>query len=864
VFRYLLPKQIPPYLSASFVCKNIRDIFRTTLIRMKKTLLTTFALALVLLKTQAQAPAKLSAADIQLSLNKLNTVGNALYFAAHPDDENTRFIAYLSNEKLLNTAYISLTRGDGGQNLIGTEIREQLGIIRTQELLQARRVDGGKQFFSRANDFGYSKNPQETFTIWDKEQVLADAVWTIRKFRPDLIITRFSPEPYNTHGHHTASAQIAVEASAAAADPKRFPEQLKWVQPWQTKRVIWNTSWWFFESETKFKKDDFISLEVGQYNALLGKSYGEIAAESRSMHKSQGFGSSGTRGNTTEYLQFLSGLPLSEKKDIFEGIDFTWKRVPESAKLSALLQKIAKEFNPQQPAASVEALLKARKMLQAMPENHFKAQKLSEIQRVIKACLGLYMEVTSKEYAVTPSENLQLSVEIINRSALPLQVNKLEYLFNGKDTTMQVLAENNKPLLLRTKQNLPAQTPYTQPYWLQKQGTPGMFTVENQELIGVPENAPAAQVRVSWQVNGELFTEELPVVFKKADPVKGEIYRPLEVTPPVFLNISEKVYVFGGANQASSKTVQIKVKAGVAKLEGTLKPEVPQGWNIQPAEQNFSLSQKGEEKILTFNLQSPAQSSEGKIVAVATVNGKQYSQGLVSINYDHIPTQTLFPEASAKIVKTDLQRKGENIGYIAGAGDEIPSALAQVGYKVTTIGAEQSITAANLSRFDAVVIGVRAYNTQERLKFAQAELMEYVKAGGTVLVQYNTDGRLVTKDIGPHPFQISDDRVTVEQAEVRILKPEHKALNYPNKITSKDFDGWVQERGLYFPDQWDKNYEALLSCHDPNETPKDGGLLVAQHGKGYFVYTGYSWFRQLPAGVSGAYRIFANLMSLGK
>lgn len=830
---------------------------------MKKTLITTFALAFALFDAQAQAPRKNTAADIQLALNKLNVVGNALYFAAHPDDENTRFIAYLSNEKLLNTAYLSLTRGDGGQNLIGTEIREQLGIIRTQELLQARRTDGGHQYFSRANDFGFSKNPEETFTIWDREKVLADAVWTIRKFRPDVIITRFSPEPMNTHGHHTASAQIAVEAVEAAADAKRFPEQLNTVETWQVKRVLWNTSWWFFESESKFKKDDFISLEVGQYNALLGKSYGEIAAESRSMHKSQGFGSSGSRGSTIEYLQVLKGTPLTGK-DIFEGIDFTWKRVAGAEKVAALLQKTAADFKIQNPSASVPALLQARKLLTALPESVYKKQKLAEIQQVVKACLGLFTEISAKEYALTPAENLVLSAEIINRSNVPVKVNKITYLFNGKDSLLQISAENNKSVTFRTRQLLPEQTPYSQPYWLTQAGTQGMFTVSQQALIGLPENPAAASVNLEWQVADEVFTETLPVVFKKTDPVKGEIYRPLEVTPPVFINIVDKVYVFGNEKKNNAKSVQITVKAGIAKLSGVLRPEVPTGWTISPSEQSFALTQKGEEKQFSFELTPPTNNSEGTLKASALVNGKTYSQGIITIQYDHIPAQTLFPEATAKLVKADLQRKGENIGYIAGAGDEIPAALRQVGYKVTLIEASQSITAANLSKFDAVVIGIRAYNTQDRLKFAQTELMTYVQNGGTVVVQYNTDGRLVTKDIGPYPFQISDDRVTVEQAEVRILKPDHKALNSPNKITAKDFEGWVQERGLYFPDQWDKQYEALLSANDPKESPKDGGLLVAKHGKGYFVYTGYSWFRQLPAGVSGAYRIFANLMSLGK
>ncbi len=805
-------------------------------------------------------PAKPTSAKLYQDIRKLNVLGSVLYIAAHPDDENTRLIAYLANEELYNTGYLSVTRGDGGQNLIGPQIREDLGIIRTQELLQARRTDGGQQFFTRANDFGFSKNPQETFTIWEKEQVLADMVWVIRKFRPDVLITRFSPLPSGTHGHHTASAILAGEAFEAAGDKKRFPEQLKQVEVWQPKRLVWNTGVWSFRSEEEFEAygAQLLKLDVGKFNPLLGKSYPEIAAESRSMHKSQGFGASSSRSSAIEYMEHTKGSKA--QKDLFEGINTSWSRVKGGDKIARLFQRAADSFKAENPAAAVPALLVARTELQKLPDSYWKQVKLQELEQVIKHALGLYLEVTASDFAVAPGEAVRLQVEAVNRSAVPVSLQAITIDLTNKDTTLAVPLEKNKALMLPLAAKVPASVPYSQPYWLRKPGSLGMFAIEGQQEVGLPENRPVAPVVFSVLVAGQPISYTVPVVHKRTDPVDGEIYRPFEITPPVFLNIAEKVYMF--ADQAP-KQVQVLVKSGKSNVNGNVALSLPQGWRVEPASLPVNLKAKGAEQAAKFMVYPPQGQQEVTLKAVATVDGKTYSQGLNVIQYSHIPAQTTFPEAAAKAVKLELQKRGDKVGYVMGAGDELPANLQQIGYEVTILK-DEDMKPETLGQFDAIVLGVRAYNTIDRLRHHQPLLLDYVKEGGNLIVQYNTSSGLVTPDIAPFPLQISRERVAVEQAEVRMLKPEHPVLNIPNRITSKDFEGWVQERGLYFPNEWGNEFEAILSSNDPGEPARDGGLLVAAYGKGNYIYTGYSWFRQLPAGVPGAYRLFANLISLGK
>jgi len=829
---------------------------------MKRIVYSLSFLSLFLLGSEAysQAPEKPSASRILQDIKKLNVLGTVLYMAAHPDDENTTFIAYMANERLYNTGYLALTRGDGGQNLIGPEIRERLGIIRTQELLQARRVDGGQQFFTRANDFGFSKNPQEVFTIWNREQILADAVWVIRKFRPDVMITRFPKDARAGHGHHSVSSILAEEAFDAAADPKRFSEQLKYVQVWQPKRLFWNTSSWAFKSKEEFDKysGGLLKVDVGKYNPYIGKSYGEISAESRSMHKSQGFGSTGTRGESIEYLEYTKGSKAAA--DMFEGINTTWARVPGAANVEKLLRKAADDFNAANPAAVVPVLVSALKELKKLPDSYWKTEKSGELQKVIQEAMGLYLEVTTSDYAAAPGTAISTTAEVINRSAVPVTLKSISYAFSGKDTVLNTMLKENKGIRFTAVNTLPQSIPYSQPYWLRTEGTLGQFAIDNQEEVGLPENVSLTQVGFNLSVGGEPMTVLVPLVYKRTDPVRGEVYRPFVVTPPVFLNVAEPVYMFP---DATSREVRVLVKSGTDNVTANISLSLPAGWRAEPASVPVSLKMKDDEQNVVFTLYPSAAQQVAELKAVAVIGNKTYDKSLNVINYNHIPAQTTFPPATARIVKIDLQKKGEKIGYVMGAGDDVPQSLQQIGYDVTMLD-DKDMSLVNLRRFDAVILGIRAFNTINRLRYYRPVLMKYVEEGGNLIVQYNTDHALMVPEVGPYPISLTRDRVTDENSEVRFLKPQHPVLNTPNKITAHDFEGWVQERGLYFPGSWSPEYEAVISANDPNDPPLDGGLLVAKYGKGNYIYTGYSWFRELPAGVPGAYRLFVNLISLGK
>ncbi len=828
----------------------------------------TFLIAFLTSSLFAQAPKRWTSGDIQEGIQKLNVLGSVLYVAAHPDDENTSMISYMSNDLKVNTAYLSLTRGDGGQNLIGTEIRELLGVIRTQELLAARRIDGGKQLFSRANDFGFSKHPDETLMIWNEKEVLADAVWAIRKWKPDVIINRFDHKSAGrTHGHHTASAIIGYEAFDLAGKKSSYPEQLAHVDTWQPKRLFFNTSWWFYGSREKFAeadKSDMVNVDVGVYYPIKGKSNSEIAAESRSQHQCQGMGRAGTRGESTEYLQLLKGDMPKNEHDIFDGIDITWNRVKGGAPIGKILAEVEADFSYMNPGASVPQLVKAYNLIKALPDGHWKNIKQAEIETIIEACMGLFVEVLANDYSATAGQSIKLDIEVVNRSNVNATLKSYMIQPMNEDSTVNKVLANNATLKIKDAFSLPKKIAMTNPYWLNKKSELGMYTVEQQALRGLPETPRPIKVRFDFLVENEPISITKEVVHKKADPVKAEIYRPFEITPPVFANIQEKVYVF--ANDGA-KTVSVLVKSGQENITGKVTLARPNGWKIEPEFVDVNLGLKGEEQLVSFQLFPPANQEEGLITPIVELaDGSFHTKGATFIEYDHIPTQTIFQPEESKVVRLDIQKRGQNIGYIKGSGDEIPTSLEQIGYTVTELK-DAEIIAGKLDKYDAIIIGIRAYNTVERLKFYQPKLFDYVEKGGTMIVQYNTNRRLkIDKDkFAPYKLNLSRDRVTVEEAEVRMLVPDHSILNYPNKITAKDFDGWVQERGLYFANEWDKEkFTAVLSANDPGETPKDGGLLVARHGKGYYIYSGYSWFRELPAGVPGAYRLFTNMISIGK
>ncbi|MBF4505063.1 PIG-L family deacetylase [Flavobacterium sp. JLP] len=810
----------------------------------------------------AQQPQKPSSVEIYNQIKKLNFLGSVLYVAAHPDDENTRLISYMANEMNARTGYLSLTRGDGGQNLIGPQLRELLGVIRTQELIEARKIDGGEQFFSRANDFGFSKTPDETLQIWDKDKVLADVVWTIRKFQPDVIINRFDHRsPGTTHGHHTSSAILSVESFKLTNDPKIYPEQLKYVKPWQVKRQFFNPSWWFYGSQEKFdaaNKSKFTKLETGVYYTGIGKSNQEIAALSRSRHQSQGFGSTGARGEETEFLELINGENPKERDNLFDGIDTTWNRVKNGKPVGDLISKIITKYDFSNPSASIPDLVKAYEMIEALDDDHWKTLKATAIKNIIASCSGLYLEAVASEQETTPGSTIKLSLEAINRCSVEMQLASVTSLPDNKTTIQNSILKNNNDQKINLQIQLPNNLEYTQPYWLKEKASVGMYTVSNQENIGIPDIIREVKVVFNVKISGVEIPFERTVVYKYNDGVKGEMYNFLDIVPEVTTSILEKVLIF---KDTKSKMIPVKVRAGKDAIKGNLQLDLPKSWVVSPKQIAFSLDKKGNEQTFYFEVTPPVNPEEAVAKSIVTVDNKRFDKDQTIIDYPHITKQMVLKPAESKCIRIDLKTSGDAIGYIMGAGDEVPESLTQMGYKVTLLKPEE-ITPEKLDSFSTVITGIRAYNTVNALANKQKILFDFVKSGKNMIVQYNTYGKMVTDQIAPYPLKVSNDRVTEENAKITFLAPNHPVLNTPNKISTKDFEGWTQEQGLYYPNEYDPAFTPIISSHDKGESAKDGALLVAPYGKGYYIYTGLSFFRELPEGVAGAYRLLSNIISL--
>ena len=830
---------------------------------MQKTILTLFITVFTFSFINAQKPQTPAASEIYESLQKLNFLGSVLYIAAHPDDENTRLISYMSNQVKARTAYLSLTRGDGGQNLIGPEIRELLGVIRTQELLAARRVDGGEQRFTRANDFGFSKHPDETLDIWNKDAVLNDVVLAIRQFKPDIIINRFDHRtPGTTHGHHTSSAMLSFEAFDLAGNKLAYPNQLKNTQVWQPKRLFFNTNSWFYRSQEDFDNADkskMSTFDIGVYYPLKGMSNNEVASLASSQHLCQGFGRLMQRGSQKEYIEFLKGEPLNNKENIFEGIDTSWNRIKGGEAIGTILNAVEKNFNFTNPSSHLPQLMEAYKLLQNIEDVHWRTQKTKELKSIIEMCAGLYLEASAETPSTTLNQSVKINIEALNRSNQNIILESISQ-NDGKTIQKQIELKNNDDVSFKTDYFIAPDAAYTSPYWLNEKGTLGMYRVDDEALIGKPETPRSVIINFHLKINNTPITLSKPVIYRYSKPDKGELYRPFEIIPEASAKLEEKVIIF---SNDKAHDIRVIVKAGRDKLEGFISMSHEKNWHIYPEKQKIEIANKGEEQIVTFTVIPPKNQTEAYINPVIHTNDKTYTKELVEIDYEHIPYQTVLLPSEAKVVRLDIKKKGENIAYIAGAGDVVPESLKQIGYQVLTLEPE-AITQETLSRFDAVVVGIRAYNIVDALKFKQQILFDFVKNGGNMIVQYNTNRGLKTNELAPYSLSLSRDRVTDENSEVTILNPEHPILNYPNKITQDDFNGWTQERGLYFPDSWDSHFTPILSMHDKDETAKDGSLLVAPYGKGYYIYTGLSFFREFPAGVSGAYRLFANMLSIGK
>jgi len=765
----------------------------------------------------ASLMAQKTSADIYAQIKKMGVVGSVLYVAAHPDDENNSFLPYLTKDRMYRTAYLSLTRGDGGQNLIGKEQGVELGLIRTQELLAARAQDGAEQYFSRAYEFGFSKSSEEALTIWNHEQVLSDAVWVIRKFQPDIIIARFPPDARAGHGHHSASAIIANEAYIAAADSTKFTEQFKYgVKPWKAKRILWNT---FNFGTVNTTNSSQLNIEVGGYNATIGKSYGEIGAEARTMHKSQGEGRPRRRGTSFEFFELTGGEPATT--DIMDGVNTNWDRLQAPA-IQTAINDIVSHYQIEHPENAVPALVNLYKLIAALPNSLWRNYKLSELQTIIKEAAGIYMEASTQQQEVFPGSSLQVQLFLNQRSNASSVLEKGT--LPGKDSIFGKTLLRNQNLTWDYSFKVSNTQAISQPYWLVQAKTEGMFVVNDQMLIGKAENDPVFTATCNILIEGQRFSFTIPIQYKYVDPTKGEVYQPIVVVPTHETKYDKEVVLMNAGKS---------VKLGYQEIDHT----------------GSTVHQEVEVKLASQNL--------------PTASDQMYKR---TIQYDHIPTITYFAPATTKLVELTVKTKGTKVGYIDGAGDKLPEALIELGYQVTVLK-ENDIELSKLKTFDAIVVGIRAYNMYDFLTAQNEVLNEYIAQGGNLIVQYLKSNQVGIRKVkvGPYAFTVnSGKRVTQENVPVDFVLPTHSVLNFPNKIEKSDFDNWVQERSTYMAENVDAHFEAPLSMNDKGETPSTGSLLIAPYGKGNMVYLSLVLFRQLPAGNPGAYKILANLISLPK
>ncbi|UAJ14839.1 PIG-L family deacetylase [Aquirufa lenticrescens] len=798
-----------------------------------------------------------TSAQLGEDLQKLRVLGSVLHVAAHPDDESTHMLTWFAQQQHWETNYFACTRGDGGQNLIGDEQGVPLGLIRTQELLAARRIDGANQYFSRAFDFGFSKSTDEALAFWDKQLILSDLVWVIRKTRPDIIFTRFPPDARAGHGHHSASAALAIEAYKAAADPKMFPEQLKkGVDVWQAKRLLWNTFRFPGSTGNSTISDSQFKVNIGDYLPFLGQSTGELAAFSRSQHKSQGFGFAVDRGRSTEYFATLGGD--APKEYLWDGIDASWNRVNPT--IDALIEPIIKAYNPAKPYESISALISLKKSIQALPSSPWTQKKINEINAWIVNAAGIYLGATTSQGIVAVGEKLPIKTEFIVRA--PIRVENVKISFAGIDSTIKGTLEPYKKYPFN--RSITASAPITQPYWIQEAKATGHFNVSDQQKIGQAKVDPAYTAKATFMIGGEEFSLEKPVQELIIDPVKGEILQPIAVTPKTVFSLSSNVVLLPKGSKAT-KTTNLSITALAALKPGKI--EVKSGASVLaniPVKDGMKAGEKREWPISFTEASVPLGKLSSNIqlhISSGTDNWVD-SLTLQTIEYPHIPTQRYFTPVNLSLLHIDFAKKGNRLGYIKGAGDKVPEALKQMGYEVDFL-AEKDLTAANLQKYDVVLTGVRAYNTNDYWENAYSEIMKYIENGGNYVVQYNTASFLgpMKSSMSPYPLLVSRNRITKEEAKPEFLLPTHPLLNSPNKISENDFRDWIQERSIYTAETTDPHFEFPLGFSDPGESQNKGNIAVTKYGKGQFIYTGLVFFRELPAGVPGAYRLLANLLA---
>jgi LmbE family N-acetylglucosaminyl deacetylase len=847
------------------------------------------ALLLVLFTGRAPEPAAAQsmadgdgAAALGVALRRLGTTKRVLMIAAHPDDENTALIAELALGDGADVAYLGLTRGEGGQNLIGPELQEALGLIRSEELLAARRLDGAHQFFTRAYDFGYSKSADETLRHWPRDTVLADVVEIVRRYRPDVVVSIFSGTIADGHGQHQAAGLLARDAFTAAADPGRFPEHA-------TRGLAPHRPRYLFQAHWRPPPDPPLTVATGEFDPLFGRSRYQIAMRSRSRHRSQDQGQAEAPGPQRVGLTPLAGEFPIGAESLFAGLDTTLSQHARSAgadrellrlvtEYEAVVSELHESFNPLHAGRLLEPLQRALELLHqiaahpTMPLQHVLRQEIRDVSDALRIAGGFVIDAVADTPLPTAGESFDLTLTIWNGGrSRPLLRALRPLLPDGwsaaaLDDTAAVTLLPGQVVQRRFRIAVPPSAPPTEPYFLRAPRAGSLYTwTVADSLRGVPFEPRAVHA---------LAALELPIpigvtgeaTFMTVDKVHGELRQPLLVVEPASVTAEPHVTVMPAGDTASrSFAVSVRSASG-SPLHGTLRLHTPDGWRARPREVPLALQRNGESRTVHFTVTPPADAADGALLRAEFVTPRgTFARGFSLVDYPHIRPHALYRDAAMRVVSFPVRIADHlHVGYIDGAGDDGATALRQIGAHVEQLDS-QALADADLSRYDAIVAGSRAYEVRPDIIAHHERLLDYVRNGGTFIVQYNKY-ELVDGSFMPYPATMArpHDRVTDPAAPVTFLAPDHPLLTRPNRITAADFDGWVQERGLYFLHTFDERYTPLLAMADPGEQPLHGALVAARVGRGWYVYTGLALFRQLPEGVPGAYRLLANLASLGR
>jgi hypothetical protein len=771
--------------------------------------------------------------------------------AAHPDDENTRLLSWLATGRNIRTAYLSLTRGDGGQNIIGGEQGAALGLIRTHELLEARKLDGAGQYFARAIDFGFSKNPRETFRQWDSIALIADVIRTIRQFRPDVVICRFPKDSMAGHGQHSASAIVTERAfdymdgrlELSPADAERLRGMLEGTTEWRPARLLFNA---FRFGNRSTVRDGMFALEVGQYDPLIGMGYGELAGISRSIHRSQGAGTPSTPGVQPEYFGTVWGA--APRKSLFDDVDTTWNRIGRND-IGAAIDEIIARFDMLHPERSLDALVRVRSLIRTITDAEWRARKIDEIDAVIRNVIGLSVEVTTPQQLALAGDTVRTTLRIVTRAVRPLTLRSATWP-DGKSVGQRSLPHDSLVTVDLTTR-IPSDAAVTQPYWLAVDANGSFFAYPESVPYGkrdLPVQDAPLSVSVVLDLGSDTLAVSVPLSSKKLDPLRGDVIEMLRIVPPVSVEPVRPV--------ETGTTTQVRIRAYAPLTNVTAQLVGSNG--VSTTVRGITL-RANTDTLLTLSVPTGSTTLRASV----RIGDVTYDRTVRVISYDHLPTlQYTTPAIIRTVDARGVRVTAKRVAYVAGAGEYAPEFLRGLGVTVDEIDDATILRTDELQTYDAVLVGIRAINTRKSMLYLMRALMTYVERGGTLVMQYNTLQDMSTKELGPYPLPLANKRVTEEDAPVTILRADHPLFTAPNRITSDDFTGWVQERGLYFPVGYDERYESLLSMHDENESPLTGALLHARYGKGHYISCSLSLFRQLPAGVSGAMRLFANLVSM--